>query len=87
MFQFSYKLKVAERIKAKCERHPRYNPERDGRNGIKGGCSTCYSLYDLHQARLMLDSAHREFLRKAIPWTRKSEPRKPRPLDPRDMPM
>jgi hypothetical protein len=53
MFQFSYKLKVAERVKAKCERHPRYHPERDGRNGIKGGCSTCYSLYDLHQARLM----------------------------------
>jgi hypothetical protein len=39
MFQFSYKLKVAERVKAKCERHPRYNPEREGRGGIKGGCS------------------------------------------------
>lgn len=68
MFQFSYALKVAERVKAKYERHPRYNPERDGR-GIKGGCSTCFSLYDLHQARLMLDCAHREFLKKAIPWT------------------
>ena len=44
MFQFTYKLKVAERVKAKCERHPRYNPEREGRGGIKGGCSTC-SLY------------------------------------------
>jgi hypothetical protein len=87
MFQFSYKLKVAERVKATCIRHPRYNPERDGRNGIKGGCSTCYCLYDLHQARLALDAAHREFLRKAIPWTRKSEPRKPLPLDPKDMPM
>ena len=75
MFQFTYKLKVAERVKAKCERHPRYNPERDGRGGIKGGCSTCFSLYDLHQARLMLDSAHREFLRKAIPWTRSYQPR------------
>jgi hypothetical protein len=28
MFQFHYKLKVAERVKAKCERHPRFNPER-----------------------------------------------------------
>jgi hypothetical protein len=70
MVQFSYKLKVSERVKAKCEHHPRYNPEGDGRGGIKGGCSTCFSLYDLHQARLILDSAHREFLRKAIPWTR-----------------
>ena len=68
MFQFSYKLKVSERVKATCERHSRYNPERDGRGGIKGGCSTCFALYDLHQARLSLDSAHREFLRKAIPW-------------------
>ena len=75
MFQFSYKLKVAERIKAKRERHPRYNPERDGRGGIKGGCSTCFSLYGLQQARLMLDSAHREFLRKAAPWTRSAKPR------------
>jgi hypothetical protein len=75
MFQFTYKLKVAERVKATCERHPRYNPEREGRGGIKGGCSTCFSLYDLHQARLMLDSAHREFLRRALPWTRIRLPR------------
>jgi hypothetical protein len=30
MFQFNYKLKVSERVKAKCNRHSRYNPERDG---------------------------------------------------------
>jgi hypothetical protein len=75
MFQFNYKLKVSERVKAKCNRHPRYNPEHDGRGGIKGGCSTCFSLFDLHQARLSLDAAHREFLRRASPWTRVSRPR------------
>jgi hypothetical protein len=75
MFQFTYKLKVAERVKAKCERHPRYNPERDGRGGIKGGCSTCFSLFDLHQARLSLDAAHREFLRRATPWSHVRQPR------------
>jgi hypothetical protein len=26
MFQFNDKLKVSERVKAKCDRHPRYNP-------------------------------------------------------------
>jgi hypothetical protein len=26
MFQFNYKLKVSERVRAKCNRHPRYNP-------------------------------------------------------------
>jgi hypothetical protein len=66
MFQFTYRLKVSERVKAKCNRHPRYNPERDGRGGIKGGCSTCFSLFDLHQARLSLDAAHREFSKKSI---------------------
>ena len=55
MLQFTYKLKLTERVKAKCSRHPRYNPEKDGRAGIRGGCSTCFSLYDLHQARLALD--------------------------------
>ena len=75
MFQINYKLKVSERVKAKCDRHPRYNPEREGRGGIKGGCSTCFSLFDLHQARLSLDAAHREFLRRAVPWTRVRRPR------------
>jgi hypothetical protein len=75
MFQFTYKLKITERVKAKCERHPRYNPERDGRGGIRGGCSTCYSLFDLHQARLALEAAQREFLRRAAPWCRVPQPR------------
>ena len=75
MFQFTYKLKVVERVKAKCARHPRYNPEREGGGGIKGGCSTCFSLLGLHQARLSLDAAHREFLRRALPWTRVRQPR------------
>jgi hypothetical protein len=75
MLQFNYKLKISERVKAKCDRHPRYNPERDGRGGIKGGCSTCYSLFDLYQAMLSLDAAHREFLRGALPWTRVRRPR------------
>ena len=75
MLQFIYKLKVAERVKAECDRHPRYNPELDGQGEIKGGCATCFSLYDLHQARLALDFAHREFLRKAIPWARAIKPR------------
>ena len=70
MLQFTYKLKLTERVKAKCRRHPRYNPEKDGRAGIRGGCSICFSLYYLHQARLALDAAQREFIRRAAPWAR-----------------
>jgi hypothetical protein len=63
MLQFTYKLKLTERVKAKC------------------GCSTCFSLYDLHQARIALDAAQREFVRRAGPWARQREPRKRKAAD------
>lgn len=78
MLQFTYKLKIAERVKGKCNRHPRYNPEEDGRAGIRGACSCCFSLYDLYQARVALDAAQREFIRRAAPWARSREPRRKR---------
>jgi hypothetical protein len=76
MLQFTYKLKITERVKGKCNRHPRYNPEKDGRAGIRGACSCCFSLYDLYQARVALDVAQREFIRRAAPWTRPRERRR-----------
>jgi hypothetical protein len=32
-------------------------------------------LYNLQQARFTLDAAHRDFLKKAVPWVRRSRPR------------
>jgi len=78
MLKFTHKVQVRERVVAKCERHPRYNPEKDGRAGIKGGCSACWSLYDVNEARNNLDEAVREFLRRAGPWTRPRAPRQRR---------
>lgn len=75
MLQFTYKLKITERVKGKCARHPRYNPEKDGRAGIRGACSCCFSLYDLYRARIALDAAQREFIRRAAPWVRNRETR------------
>jgi hypothetical protein len=68
MLKFRYKKTIRERVHAKCERLPRYNPERDGREGIKGGCSTCWQLFDLDQARTRLDTAIHDFERRAAPW-------------------
>ncbi len=79
MFKFTYKQTIRHRVTAKCPRHPRYNPEKDGRDGIKGGCGTCWTLFDLHQARLRLDAAIHEFGRRAIPWTPPAKPRQPKP--------
>jgi hypothetical protein len=78
MLQFPYKLKITERVKGKCERHPRYNPEKDGRAGIRSACSCCFSLFDLHQARIALDAAQREFIRRAAPWVRQRNSRRRR---------
>ena len=80
MLKFTYKLTIRERVQAKCQRHPRYNPEKDGRSGIKGGCSTCWTLYDLQNARLRLDAAVHEFTRRAGPWARAREPRRRRSI-------
>lgn len=79
MLQFIYKLKISVRVKAKCDRHLRYNPEREGREGVKGECPTCITHFDLHQAKLSLDAAHRDFLRKAEPWTLVRQPRSKSP--------
>lgn len=68
MLKFTYKAKIHERVAAKCARHPRYNPEKDGRGGIRGACHTCYQLYDLYKARVALDEALRHFIRMAAPW-------------------
>jgi hypothetical protein len=80
MLKFQYKLRLDERVRAKCPRHPRYNPE-EGRN-IKGVCSTCFNVYDLYQARLAMDAAVREFVRRAGPWAVAREPRRKKSAGP-----
>jgi len=70
MLKFRYRLKVNENVAAKCPKHLRYNPEIDGQGGIRGACSTCFDIYELHQARLKLEAAAREFSRRAAPWIR-----------------
>ncbi len=70
MLKFNYKETIREKVIAKCARHPRYNPEEDGRDGIKAGCGTCWTLHDLYQSRLKLDAAIHEFIRRAGPWAR-----------------
>ena len=75
MYRFSFKLKISERGSAKCSRHPHYNPEKDGRGAIKGGCTACYALFDLYQSRLALEAAVHKFQRLAAPWARVRQPR------------
>lgn len=82
MLRFTYKARLSERVSAKCNRHPRYNPEKDGRGGVHGGCSTCFALFDLYQSRVALEAAIGKFQRLAAPWIRIRQPRKHKPTPP-----
>jgi hypothetical protein len=77
MLKFTYKAKINSRVVAKCPKHPRYNPEKEGRN-LKGGCSTCFTLFDLFQARVQLEAALHNFERHAAPWYPARKPRAPK---------
>jgi hypothetical protein len=68
MYKIRYRLKISETVKARCAKHPKYNPETDGRAGIKGRCSTCFTIYDLHQSKIRLDQAVYDFMKHITPW-------------------
>jgi hypothetical protein len=61
------KLKVTERVKGKCGRRPRYNPERDGRGGIKGGCSPASLCIPFSKRGSRLTQPIATFLKKTRP--------------------
>jgi hypothetical protein len=48
VLRFSVHIKL--KLKGKCPKHPRFNPEL-GRGAIRGGCSECMALYEVVAAR------------------------------------
>lgn len=43
-------ISVRFKFHGRCEKHPRFNPARDGIGGIKGGCHTCHQLHRIWAA-------------------------------------
>ena len=39
-------LKIKTEVRAKCKRHPGYDPAKDGAGGIKDNCETCSALLE-----------------------------------------
>jgi hypothetical protein len=68
MFEFRYRLAIRKHVKAKCQRHPRFDPTKRGRGAVIGGCPTCNELCDLQDARKRLDRDAQEFERLVAPW-------------------
>jgi len=83
MLKFRFKLKINDAIEAKCRRHPRFNPEKEGHN-VKGGCSTCLKLWNVYRAKLELERSVRLFYRESGPWIQYRQPRTKKPPDATD---
>ena len=50
MLKMSFTVRMKLRLKGRCSKHPRYNPEQ-GEGVIRGGCSHCLALYQVIAAR------------------------------------
>ncbi len=51
------------RFRAKCARHPKYSPMRDGLAAIKGGCPKCHLLLDIFETHRKMIA----LMRQAVP--------------------
>lgn len=69
MLVYRNRLKRKYSVKAKCSRHPRYNPEKSGRGGIVGGCNGCEEVYDFWFLTKRLDAVLHEMDAAAGHWT------------------
>ena len=49
------------RWKGRCSRHPRYDPATDGEGGVRGGCTRCLGLLDIHLQHTKLVALMRNF--------------------------
>jgi hypothetical protein len=70
--KFSVRLKL--RLKGKCSKHPRFNPE-SGPGAIRGGCRECLALYQVVAARDQAAAALRQFEEVAEPYRVFPKPR------------
>ncbi len=61
MLRLKTRLNIRSRVEAKCDKHIRYNPEKDGRGGIKGACSRCEFLYAIFATQQTMLNAARDF--------------------------
>lgn len=77
MLKLNYKLRLNQTIRAKCERHPAYDPSTVGKDFISDRCATCKDILDLYESKIELEKAVRNFDRRAGFWqATKKQPKK-----------
>jgi hypothetical protein len=68
MLKLQVNLRVKENLRAKCPRHPKFDPSADERLHTEPGCSVCADIRALQLARVSLEEAVRAFERRAYQW-------------------
>jgi hypothetical protein len=68
MLKFRIDVRVKEQIRARCPKHPKFDPSLDLRLNSEPRCSTCSDIRLLHSSRLELEEAVRAFDRRAFQW-------------------
>lgn len=56
------------KVKAKCDRHPNYDPSTKGKDFINDRCGTCKEIADLYDSKTVLEKALKNFERRVVPW-------------------
>jgi hypothetical protein len=68
MLKFRIDVRVRETLKAKCPRHPKYDPSADEKLHTESGCSACSDIRALQTSRVALEDAVRAFERRSYQW-------------------
>lgn len=61
MLRLKTKINFRSRVAIKCERHTRYNPEKDGKGGIVASCLRCYHLFQIFNTWQILQNSLRDY--------------------------
>jgi hypothetical protein len=68
MLEFRIDVRVKESVKARCSRHPKFDPSVDEKMNSEPGCSICADIRALEASRIALEKAARSFERRAYQW-------------------
>jgi len=75
MLKINVKLVVKSKVVMKCDKHPRYNPEKDGLGGVVGNCHKCLDLFGVHKFHMQMINAVRSYQEVAGPHEIKRVPK------------
>jgi hypothetical protein len=67
MLKMRFTVRMKLRLKGRCSKHPRYNPEQ-GEGVIRGGCPHCLALYQVIAARDRANAALKMLEELATPY-------------------